>query len=196
VARAGPGERAALAAALAGCVAFCLTAVVDWMWQIPVLPVAMLLLAATLVAADGREDGRGDGRAPLAAPARAGVAIAAFAAIVAIAVPLASTGLLRDSEAEARDGDLAAALAAARSAQNVQPGSAAPRLQQALVLEQLGRLEQAADAATGATDREATNWRNWLVLARIEAQRGRAAAAVAAYREARSLNPRSPVFDR
>ena len=37
------------AAALAGFAAFCVTAVFDWMWQIPVLAVAMLLLASVLV---------------------------------------------------------------------------------------------------------------------------------------------------
>ncbi|HEX8689875.1 MAG TPA: O-antigen ligase family protein [Solirubrobacterales bacterium] len=190
-ARAGPAQRTVFAAALAGCSAFFLTAVVDWMWQIPVLPVAMLLLASVLVGAETRsEDRRPFGPLP-----RIGFAVAAIAAIVAIAIPLASTSLLRESEASARDGDLAGALEAARSAENAQPGSAAPRLQQALVLEQLGELEPASEAARAAVERETTNWRNWLVLSRIEAQRGRAAAAVGAYRRARSLNPRSPIFE-
>lgn len=190
--RAGPAQRTALAAALAGCAAFFLTAVVDWMWQIPVLPVAMLLLASVLVGAETRSDGRRAlGRLP-----RLGFAVAAVAAIVAIAIPLTAANLLRESEASARDGDLSGALDAARSAQNVQPGSAAPRLQQALVLEQLGELEPASEAARSAVERESTNWRNWLVLSRIEAQRGRAGAAVAAYRRAKSLNPRSPLFER
>jgi len=183
-------ERSVLAAALAGCAAFCLTAVVDWMWQLPVLPVSMLLLASLLVGA-----GRGS-RGVLSLPLRAGFAAAAIAAIVAIAIPLTATGLLRESETEARDGDLRGALEAARSAQNVQPGSAAPRLQQALVLEQLGELGPAATAARAATEREETSWRNWLVRSRIEARLGRADAAVTAYRKARSLNPRSPIFER
>jgi O-Antigen ligase len=190
--RAGAGERAPLAAALAGCAAFCLTAVVDWMWQIPVLPVAMLLLAAALVTA-GKQ--RSDGvRAALNWPWRAGFAALALVAIVAIAIPLASTALLRQSEAEARAGDLDAALQKARSAENVQPGSAAPRLQEALVLEELGDMEQAAAAARAAADRGSTDWRNWLVLARIEAQRGMAAAAVRDYRRARALNRNLSLF--
>ena len=87
-------------------------------------------------------------------------------------------------------------LADARSAENVQPGAATPRLQQALVLELQSKLPAAAEAARGATERESTNWRTWLVLSRIEAERGRVDAAVAAYREAKSLNPLSPLFDR
>ena len=62
--------------------------------------------------------------------------------------------------------------------------------------EQIGELGDAAAAARAATEREATNWRTWLVLSRIEAERGRAAAAVRAFRRARSLNPHFSLFDR
>jgi O-Antigen ligase len=190
--RAGPARRTVLAAALGGCAAFFMTAVVDWMWQIPVLPVAMLLLASALVGAGARSEYT----RPFAPLSRVGFAVAALAAIAAIAIPLAATDLLRESEADAREGDLSGALDAARSAESVQPGSAAPRLQQALLLEQLGELDLASEAARAATTREETSWRNWLVLSRIEAQRGRAEAAVQDYRRARSLNPRSPLFER
>lgn len=189
---AGARERAVLAAAVAGCAAFWLTAGVDWMWQIPVLPVAMFLLAGAVLGEGGaREEGSSLGRLP-----RVVTCLVALAAIVAIAIPLTSASLLRESESDARQGDMLAALEHARDAQGVQQGAAAPRLQQALVLEQLRALAAASDAARAAVEREETNWRNWLVLARIEAQRGRAAVAVRTYRRARSLNPRSPVFDR
>lgn len=194
--RAADDARGPLAAALAGCLAFFLTATVDWMWQLPVLPVAMLLLAAAVVghAGPGRE-GRSERAGLRLAPRLACVAVA-VAAIVVIAIPLASTTLVRQSEAKVREGDLTGALEAARSAQNAEPSAATPRLQQALVLEQLGDLDAAAAAARGATERESTNWRTWLVLSRIEARRGKAAAAVSAYRRARSLNPNSPLFER
>ncbi len=192
--RAAPAERSLLAAALAGCLAFCLTAGVDWIWQIPVLAVALLLLASLLVV-PGRPPPGEAGKAALKLPARVAFCLLAFAAIVAIAIPLTSLGELRESEREARDGNLAGALAAARSAQNAEPAAASPHLQEALVLERAGALAPAAEAAREATERGETDWRTWLVLARIEAQRGNAAAAVAAYRTARSLNPESPLFD-
>ena len=125
---------------------------------------------------------------------RLAAGIVAIAAIIAIAIPLASTSLVRQSEAKAREGDLAGALEKARSAQNAQPDAASPRLQEALVLEAEGDLGAAAAAARAATERESTNWRTWLVLSRIEAEDGRAAAAVRDYRRARSLNPRSILF--
>lgn len=191
--RAGAEERPQLAAALAGCVAFLFAAAFDWLWQIPVLPVALLLLAAVLVAAGARP---GTDRAlGLPLPLRLGFGAVALAAIVAIAIPLANTSLLRQSEADARAGDLRGALEQARSAQNVLPGAATPRLQEALLFEQMGELEPAAEAALAATERESTNWRTWLILSRIEAKRGNAAAAVADYRRARSLNPQSPLFE-
>ena len=191
--RAGP-ERSLLAAALAGCAAFFLAAAVDWNWQMPVLPVAALLLASTLVMAT-----RTAPRAEVQLrrlPLRIALAASALVAIVAIAIPLASTSLIRSSESAVRSGDLEAALADARSAENVQPGAATPRLQQALVLELQGSLPAAAAAAEAATERESTNWRTWLVLSRVEAERGRVDAAVAAFRKAKSLNPLSPLFDR
>ena len=51
-------------------------------------------------------------------------------------------------------------------------------------------------AALAATRKESVNWRNWLVLSRIEAELGQAAPAVRDYRSARSLNPESTLFER
>lgn len=190
--RAGPQQRAQLAAAVASCVSFCLSAGIDWTWQIPVLPVSVLLLGSTLVMT----------RAPLPSaalirrlPMRVAVAVAALVAIIAIAIPFASTDLVRQSEAAVRSGDLPAALGDARSAQNAQPDASTPRLQEALVLELQGDLPAAAQAARRAVERESTNWRPRLVLSRIEAERGNAAAAVRNYGKARSLYPLSPLFD-
>jgi O-Antigen ligase len=194
VVRASRDERSHLAAALAGFAAFCITAISDWTWQIPVLAVATLLLAAVLVTFGERPPEQG--RAALALPLRIAIPAAALVAIAAIAIPLASTGLLRESEAQARAGDPEAALRSARSAQNAEPWAAGPRLQQALVLESEGDLNAALAAARGAAERESTNWRNFLVLSRIEAERGEAAAAVRDYRRARSLNPHSELFER
>ena len=126
-------ERSRLAAALAGFTVFLLTAGVDWMWQVPALPVAALILACGLLVA-----GSDNAKPRLAVPWRVGVGFVSLIAIVAIAIPLASLSLTRESQAEARAGDYEAALEDAKSAQNVEPAAAAPRLQQALVLELMG----------------------------------------------------------
>jgi cytochrome c-type biogenesis protein CcmH/NrfG len=45
-----------------------------------------------------------------------------------------------------------------------------------------------------ATRREPENWRPWLLLARVEAERGRVQVALRDYRKARSLRPDSVFF--
>lgn len=194
--RAGELRAPPLSAAVAGFVAFCFTAIFDWLWQVPVVPVAALLLGAAVVThAVGASSGRSvRGPAPFPPLARVGVALGSLVAIVLIAIPLASTALVRQSQDEAQVNDFGAALGDARSAQNVQPDAAGPRLQEALVLESEGELEAAAAAAREATDREENNWRLWMVRSRIEAQLGNADDAVRYYEKARSLNPLSPLF--
>lgn len=184
-------ERSRLAAALAGFTVFLLTAAVDWMWQVPAVPVAALILACGLLVAGGGSD---EPRLPV--PWRVGVAAVSLLAIVAIAIPLASLSLTRESQAAVRGGDYPAALEDARSAQNVEPAAATPRLQQAQILELMRDFPAAETAARAAVDRESTNWQTWLVLSRIAAENSHPNASVAAYEEARRLNPRGQIFNR
>jgi hypothetical protein len=185
-------NRPQIAAALAGFVAFCFVAAFDWVWQIAVLPAAVLLLGAALVGAGHRPGG--PRRRPFPLWVRGGVVVIGLAMIVAIATPLSSITLVRESQADARAADLASALSAARTAQNAQPYAASPRIQEALLFESAGDLKAARVAALAATEREETNWRHWLVLSRIEAAQGLAHASLHHYRRAKSLNPRSPLF--
>ena len=182
-------RRTQLAAALAGCAAFCLGAAFDWLWELAVIPIAFLLLASVLVSAGERPR-----RRPLPPAARlAGVAVS-LAAMAAIAIPLSAAASLQSSRAAAAAGDYAAALSDATDARLVEPYAAAPRLQQGLALEAQGRLAAAEAALRGAVRREPVEWRAWTILSRIQAERGRAAAALASYRRAKSLNPNSPLF--
>jgi len=203
-----PERRVLLAGALAACAAFAVAAAIDWVWELTVLPVVFLLLAAAVIArpslsAHGpAEPGRGLNLANgAAATGRASQSRSRFvlpalalAALVAVAIPMAGAGAVRDSQAEVRSQDLSAALNQARTASNVEPYAATPSLQEALILELQGDLGGALAAARAATQKEATNWRTWLVLSQLEAQAGNTAESVAAYREARSLNPRSALF--
>jgi hypothetical protein len=195
--RAPPDLRLGLAAAAAGAFAFALAAGVDYMWEIGVMPVAFFMLAA--VAVDAERAPLSDRITPRQARRRElgwwiGTMVAAIAAVVLIYLPYKGASDLRASESDVNQGRLADALDEARSAADIQPYAATPRLQQALVLEWLGRLDQATAAAREATQKESTNWRTWLVLSRIEAERGRAKASLAAYERAKQLNPHSGVF--
>jgi hypothetical protein len=205
LARTTPERRTRAAAVAAALVAFIVGAGFDWLWQVPVLPVAALLLAAAVLVPEraavsvrrSRRDelptARRFGGMPGLAP-RAAIVVVAAAALVLTGVPLAGTVALRSSQAAARAHNLPQALREATTAVSVESDSASARLQEALVLEQLGRYAAAADQARQATTAEPQNWQTWLVLSRIEAEQGKPRHALADYRRARHLNPRSPIF--
>jgi hypothetical protein len=208
--RARPALRVYLAAALAGVAAFMTSAALEWVWELSAIAAAVLVLAAVIVA--GREDappagdgaGAARGRAVLRGAdtppgggplgARLAVVVLSLLALAAIAVPLAGALAIRDSQAAAADGRLSAALEDARTAERMQPYAATPHLQRALIFEQAGALDEAVAAAKSATTEEPTNWRTWVVLARLEARRGHYAQGVDAYERAKALNPLSNLF--
>jgi tetratricopeptide (TPR) repeat protein len=192
--RAEGSERALLAAALAAAAAFATAAAIDWVWEMTVIPVALLLLVAAVLRTSAGGRGKADSQTDKSIKPRVALAGLALVSLVVIAMPMLAAREVRESQADARAGRLDSALDAARSAERFEGFAATATLQRALVLEAQGDLEEAADAARDATHEESTNWRTWLTLSRIEAERGQAEAAVDAYRTARSLNPRSALF--
>lgn len=192
--RADGSQRALLAAALAAVAAFAVSAGIDWTWEVTVLPVAFVLLAASVLRATPTG---APGPGPAGDPAggwRIGLVLLSIVSLAVIAVPLLAARDLSDSQSDVRAGRLDDALSAADSAQRLEPFAADPDLQRALVLETQGNLNGAAAAAREATREESRNWRIWLTLSRIQAERGSAPSALAAYNRARSLNPRSQLF--
>jgi O-Antigen ligase len=187
-------ERALRAAVLGSTCAF-LVAGVDWVWQIPAIPVALLLLAGAGNAGSADHVAPRD---PAAYEPPRGVRIATVAAALigtlVIVTPMAGAISLRQSESQASARSTTAALHDARTAASWQPYAASPLLQQALVLELAGNYAAAAHAASRAVGKAPTDWSAWLVLSRIEAERGRVAASLAAYRKAHSLDPHDPLF--
>jgi hypothetical protein len=185
-------DRTLYAGATASVAAFAVAAGVDWVWQIAVIPVAMLLLSGAILRSRRRSQVARAGR-PLVA--RAILVGAGLIALVVIALPLGNTEAVRASQDEFRAKDFPAALDDARTAQDIQPYSATASLQEALVLEAQGNLKGAEAAARQATRQGSSDWRNWVVLSRIQAEQGDASASVASYDKAKSLNPRSPLFE-
>lgn len=180
-------RRPQLAAAAAGCLTFCISAAFDWIWQVPVLPLTMLLLASVLVTAETHQS-RKEG-SPYSWPPRIAMSAGCLVAIVAISIPLASGIWIEQSQSEFRSGDSQTALNYASKADSAQPAAAEPNLQMALLLEQMGDLEAARHQARRATEDEPVNWRNWLVLSRIEAKSGRVDDSVTHFRIMMSLRP-------
>jgi hypothetical protein len=178
----------ASAAFLAAFIVYLLTATFDWMWEVT----AVTVLALSGVAAVSL---RLSERLPrFRWPLR--LALVIFATIGAIVqVPgLLSTVDVRRSQAAERTGNGALALAWANDAVRAEPWAASPYDQRGLVLEAAGRFEPAARDLQRAVDNERTNFTHWLLLARIETERGLLGPAVRDYDEAHRLRPRSGVF--
>ena len=186
-------ERALLAAILGGCAAFLVSAAFDWVWQIPALPAVLLLLIAAGTGNILKRPGKAKSFSPTTRMRVGWTALALLGALVII-VPMVSAVSVRESQAQASAQRLTPALQDARTASSWQPYAATPLLQQALVLERAGNFNAAAVKARKAAAAASTDWSTWLVLSRIEAERGNARGAVTAYRHARSLDPRDPIF--
>jgi O-antigen ligase len=189
-------ERTRAAAVVAALAAFMVGAAFDWLWQMPVLPAAILLLVAAALA-PGREQraesqpthGRRSGTMTQVVMVAAGLA-----GLVAIAYPLATNSDIAASQAAATVGNTPLALSDAQSAVRLEPGSGAAQLQLALVYESMRKYGQAVSVAKHAVADERENWSNWLILSRLEAENHNAHEALVAYLEAKSLNPHSPLF--
>jgi hypothetical protein len=188
--RAPPATRVALAGAAAACASLATAAALDWSWELPVIPVAAMLVIGATATCE---------RSPLATTAvtsqrRLGLAATAIVGALAVALPLPGAILIRSSQDSFNDGDLTEAIDQAKAAEDWQPWAAAPMIQKALVLEQDGQLQAAQAAAVDGTNREPANWRNWYVLAGLDSHLGLVEQATQATEIARSLNPRSPLF--
>ena len=189
-------HRAVIAGVAASCAAYLTASAIDWVWELAAVTAAFLLLGgAILTTRDQVErDESEDREARRGLPGRVVLAAAAVVALVVIAIPLTAAKSITDSEQAVAAGDLDEALDKADDAAGLQPYAATPSLQRAIVLELEGDIDAAAVEAREASRQESTNWQTWLVLSRLEARLGNADEALAAYRNARSLNPQSPLF--
>jgi O-antigen ligase len=200
LARADGPHRAAVAAAAAGFGGFAVAASIDWMWETTVVAmVAIGLLAvltgpAMLATGSGRPEPSVDPRTRFTFE-RFSVLAVGIALMAAQAVPYVVATWVGDSKQAAARGDLASAAAHADDAASLQPWASSARVQLALVHEQQGRLRDAASDIGLAIRNNHSDWRTWLIDARIHSELGYDDKAREYLAKARSLNPRSPVFD-
>jgi hypothetical protein len=178
----------ATAAVLAAFTVYLVCASVDWMWQSTAVTVLAL---AGIGIAGARLSER---------PLRLRWAVRGALALVAIAAAalqlpgLVATTAIRHSQSAERAGNTAAALSWAREAVSAEPWAASGYEQRALVLESEGRYRAAAADERRAVDNERTDFTHWLVLARIQTERGLVRQALSDYDQARRLRPLAQVF--
>jgi hypothetical protein len=193
------GTTPALVAALA---AFALAAGIDWMWELPgVTAVAVVLLGlvvgpATISVVRPQPLPHSD--RPPAHRSRLMLLVTALVlgwlVICAQALPLLTQLKISQSQAAVRRSDIAGAFSAARAARALEPWAASPYLQLALVQEQSGNVRLALASIDKAIARDDTDWRLWLVAARLQMKAGRPGKARASVAHIRQLNPRSPLL--
>jgi tetratricopeptide (TPR) repeat protein len=216
--RASGDDRATIAALAAVFLAFSLAAAIDWMWELTVVGMIGIGCLGLLVGPatersgrgslhEGEERARGRGRRserrssePLVSSRathgwpRIALATLGLSLIFAQAIPLLSQTRIDDSRAAVERGDLVNALDEAQAARRLQPWAASPHLQLALVREEAGDLGSARRSIRRAIDNDPSDWRLWLVTARLDAKAGLIPEARRSLERARSLNPRSPLL--
>ena len=206
--RRATGERRATIAALcAAFAAFALAAGIDWMWELTIVGVVGIACLALLTGSateeklpsvgkptDGFDEGRPAPRGARRIAPRAAFVVVCLVAICFEGLALFSQARLEESQAAAKRGDANAALSAADDARALEPWASSPYLQIALLQEQTGNLKAARQRIVAALDRDPSDWRLWLVSARIDAKAGLIGEARRSLARARSLNPRSPLF--
>lgn len=176
------GLRGAFVAAF---LVFAVHAGVDWIWESTAATVLALVAVAVAIAARSTPAVRP--RFLLRLPV---VLLAVIAALVQLP-GLVAVSKTRDSQTAFRQKSIERATAAALDAISAEPWAASPHVQAALVFEARNDLDTAARQMRMAIRHEPTNWRHPLILARVEAERGRPKAALSAYRRARRLRPHS-----
>lgn len=180
-----------VAAAAACGISFFVAAAYDWVWQlagIALVGVGMLgfalgALPSTRAAAAWR-----------LGALRPALALIAVAAIVPQYVVLSAGSHLNSSRAAFNANDAGKARSEALAAKAIEPWAASPYLQLGFISEAEGHFNAAAHWLDEAIKRAPRDYRNWLIAARIEGERGRARPAVRDLHEARRLYPNSTAF--
>jgi tetratricopeptide (TPR) repeat protein len=181
-------EIAAGSAAIALFIVFAVYAGIDWMWELG--GVGTLAIGGVAVAGAGGFERAGPrGLGPWL---RSGLVAAALLA-AAVQVPgLVSTQRLRASQAELASGDAQRAIELADQAVRAEDWASTPYAVRALAEERLGDLRDAKRDAQEAVRRQPDDWRNHLLLARIDAKSRDADGARVQLAVARRLAPYSP----
>ena len=205
--RLGAPERATVAALAGALGAYLIGAGIDWMWELTVVsvvgvaalallvgPATMPAIARSPVDRASSNGAQGPRRRVLRALPRAMLVAVALGLIAAQLIPLLAQSEIQRSQDAAAKGDGGAALSDALRAKSIQPWAASPYLQIALVQEQSGDLAAARAAIRGAVARDRSDWRLFLVSARLDVKSGRIEEARRNLRRAKRLNPKSPLF--
>jgi hypothetical protein len=187
-------ESAVICALLALLAAGVLSALIDWMWELPAVFAPVVVTAALLTgrATEAASSPPSPARSQTARPViLAAVGAVAWISIVCSGDVLVTEVELSQSRSQVAEGDLVAAAESADNAIALAPWAAGPRVQLALVQQRAGNLPAARSSLEDAIDRSPDRWQFWFLLSQVERREHRLVAARAALAQALRLNPRS-----
>jgi tetratricopeptide (TPR) repeat protein len=180
-------EIAVGSALIASFVVFLAYAGIDWIWELS----AIGTLAIGGIAVAGAGGFERSTKSALRWWMRAALIVLALAAAISQVPGLVSTERTRASEEKLAAGDSDRALELADQAVDAEPWAGSPYAARALALESAGDLAAAKGAANDAIERDPNNWRQYLLLARIEARLGDRRGVEGQLQEAHRLAPKS-----
>lgn len=175
---------------LAVVVAGAVGAAIDWTWEIPAAfgpaVIAAGLLTSSTPVRGAQRDAYWLGAATVAA---------AWLAMIAGGLVVLTEIQLDRSRSDAAHQRFADGAQDAEDAHTVQPWSAEPYTQLALLNEAQGNIDGALAELRSAEQRDSKDWRLPLIEARLQTRRGDARAAQLAMERAKSLSPLLPIFN-
>jgi hypothetical protein len=160
-----------------------LGAAVDWTWQIPAVFGPAVVCAALLTASAP------SGQVRNGLWLGFGTVVAAWIAIIGGAVVVLTHVELDRSRDAAEAGNVEQAIDRARTARSIQPWSAEPYTQLALLEENRGDFPAALRYLGQAQDRDSQDWRLYVIEARLQRESGDSEAGLVALYQAELLSP-------
>jgi hypothetical protein len=160
-----------------------LGATVDWTWQIPAVFGPTVVCAGLLAASAPSGQVRNGPWLGF------GTVVAAWIAMIGSAVVVLTHIELDRSRDAAGAGNIEQAIDRARTARSIQPWSAEPYTQLALLEEQRADLPAALDYLGQAQDRDSEDWRLYVIEARLHREGGDPDAGLVALYQAELLSP-------
>lgn len=181
------GDGGLLAAVI---VAGAVGATIDWTWEFPAVFGPTVVACGLLAARPGTGERRGDHYW-----LGAGTVATAWLAMIAGGLVVLTELELKQSRSDAAHERISDGIQSAQDAHTVQPWSAEPYTQLALLDEERGDIAGALGYLRLAEQRDSEDWRLPLIEARLQSRRGDGPAARLARERAQSLSPLLPIFN-
>ncbi len=177
---------------LAVTIAFLLAFGLDWFWRLGATAALLLLLAAWIAGNEPWKSAASNAdreRRGMPAGARVAGLLAAWVAVVCLAVPAIADHYQGSAADSVRAGDLEKAIDDSNTASKLEPWAAEPHMQLGTIAESRGQVRLALAEYDRAIELEPGNWRAVVLRFRLNYGAGRRGAAARDLQLMKELNP-------